>query len=258
MRKNTLKQKLNDGKATLGAFVNFPSPAMVETLGWLGMDFVIIDCEHGIMDYESAENMIRAAELSDTTPIVRVGLNHPQHIQRYMDGGAAGVLMPFTNDGTQAKAVVDAVKYPPVGKRGFFGGRGARYGIQPIAEYVKEANVETFVGLQIESLEGIANQDAIINTPGADLIFLGPGDLSSVFGVPGQITNPKVMETIETLARKIRAAGKHVGTIAMNGEHAAHWRNRGINWLVTSTNRLFSVGARSYLEECRKSLAIKG
>ena len=73
MRTNTLKQKLNNGEATIGAFVNSPSPAMVETMGWLGFDFVIIDCEHCPMDYETTEHMIRAAELSDITPIVRVG-----------------------------------------------------------------------------------------------------------------------------------------------------------------------------------------
>ena len=254
MRTNTLKQKLNAGQTTIGTFVNFPSPAMVEALGWLGMDFVIIDCEHGIMDYETAEHMIRAAELADITPIVRIGMNVQQHIQRYMDGGAAGVLIPFVNDGAQAKAVVDAVKYPPVGKRGLFGGRGSRYGAQPMAEYVKQANEETFVALQIESLEGIANQDAIINTPGADLIFLGPGDLSSVFGLHGQMTHPKVLETIETLAKKIRAAGKHAGTIAGNGEAAAYWSQRGVHWLSTSTNRLFTAGARQYIDDCRQKL----
>lgn len=254
MRKNLLKQKLNNGETTIGAFVNFPSPAMVETLGWLGLDYVIIDCEHGIMDYESAEHMIRAAELSNITPIVRIGMNVQQHMQRYLDGGAAGVLIPFVNDASQAKAVVDAVKYPPMGKRGLFGGRGSRYGMQAMAEYVNEANEETFVGLQIESMEGLENQDEIIATKGADLIFLGPGDLSSAFGVHGQMTHPKVVETIETLGKKIQAAGKHVGTIAGNGEQAAYWSERGIRWLCTSTNRMFTFGARQYIDDCRSHL----
>ena len=179
MRTNTLKRKLNNGEATIGAFVNSPSPAMVEIMGWLGFDFAIIDCEHCPMDYETTENMIRAAELSDITPIVRIGMNIQQHIQRYMDAGAAGVLMPLINTGAEARAVVDAVKYPPVGKRGLFGGRGSMNGLQDIAEYVKEANRETFIAIQIETLEAIENQDEIINTEHADLIFLGPGDLSS-------------------------------------------------------------------------------
>ena len=84
MQKNTLKQKLNQGVPTIGPFVNTPAPAMVEMMGWLGFDFVIIDCEHGSMDYETAENMIRAAELSGTTPIVRIGMNIQAYRFRYL------------------------------------------------------------------------------------------------------------------------------------------------------------------------------
>ena len=254
MRINTLKRKLNNGEATIGAFVNSPSPAMVETMGWLGFDFVIIDCEHCPMDYETTEHMIRAAELSDITPIVRIGMNIQQHIQRYMDAGAAGVLMPLINTGAEARAVVDAVKYPPVGKRGLFGGRGSMSGLQDIAEYVKEANRETFIAIQIETLEAIENQEEIINTEHADLIFLGPGDLSSVFGVHGQMRHPKVVEAIEELTPKIRAAGKHVGSIALDGDHARRWNEIGIKWLVSGTNRFFSVGSQAYLDEIRNSL----
>ncbi len=94
MRKNTLKQKLNQGKTAIGPFVGLPSPGIVETMGWMGFDFVVIDCEHGPMDYETAEHMIRAAELSNTTAILRIGLNEQQNIQRYMDAGAAGVMIP--------------------------------------------------------------------------------------------------------------------------------------------------------------------
>ncbi len=254
MRKNTLKQKLNAGKATIGGFVNSPAPSLVETMGWLGFDFVIIDCEHCPMDYETTENMIRAAELSDITPVVRIGMNVQQHVQRYMDAGAAGVLMPLINTGEEARAVVDAVKYPPMGRRGLFGGRGSMYGVQDMAEYVKEANEETFIAIQIETLEAIENQDEIIGTENVDLVFLGPGDLSSVFGVHGQLRHPKVVETIETLTPKILAAGKHVGSIAMDGGHARQWSDIGIKWLVSGTNRFFSAGCQAYLNDVRSSL----
>lgn len=258
MRKNTLKQKLNEGNVTIGPFVNTPAPALVEMMGWAGFDFVIIDCEHGSMDYETTENMIRAAELSDVTPIIRIGMNLQQHIQRYLDAGAQGVLIPLINSGEDAQGVVDAVKYPPVGKRGLFGGRGARFGLQPVAEYVKEANEETFIGLQIETLDGIKRQDDIIRTDHADLIFLGPGDLSSSFGVHGQIGHSDVVGTIETIAAKALAAGKHVGTIAATGEQAKHWSDAGIKWLVSSTNRFINAGAGAYLDECRTALSQTG
>lgn len=255
MRKNILKQKLASGQATLGPFVNFPSPAMVELMGWLGFDFIVIDCEHGSMDYETAENMIRAAELANITPVVRIGMNVQQHIQRYLEAGAQGVMIPLINNKTDAQAVTDAVKYPPVGKRGLFAGRSAMYGVQPIAEYVAEANKETFIALQIETLAGIEHQDEIIDTDLADVIFLGPGDLSSSFGIHGQTSHPRVVETIESIGKKARDRGKHVGTIAADAKQARYWSDRGIKWLMTSTNRLLTAGARAYLSECRDALA---
>ncbi len=253
MRKNTLKQKLAQGKDTFGPFVNMPSPAMTELMGWLGYDFVIIDCEHGVIDYESAENMVRAADLSGATPIVRIGLNMQQHIARYLEAGAHGVLIPMINNAREAKSVVDAVKFPPVGKRGNFMGRSAMYGVESMADYVKTANEETFVALQIETLDALEHQDEIIATRYADLIFLGPGDLSLQFGYPGQAMHPKVVETIEKLTPKIAKAGKHVGTIT-DPTQAKRWHDIGIRWHVTSTNRFLNAGAKSYMEQCRKAL----
>ena len=106
LKKNTLKQKLNQGKTTIGPFVGLPSPGIVETMGWMGFDFVVIDCEHGPMDYETAEHMIRAAELSNTTAILRIGLNEQQNIQRYMDAGAAGVMIPLSTTDRMVKRLL--------------------------------------------------------------------------------------------------------------------------------------------------------
>ena len=256
MRKNTLKEKLNAGKPVLGPFVGFPSPAIVETMGWLGFDFVIIDCEHGPIDYETAEHMIRAAELSDTTPLVRIGLNAQQHIQRYLEAGAQGVLMPLINNGADARAVVDSVKYPPIGKRGNFSGRSSMFGVQPFAEYVKQANEETFIALQIETPEAIKNADEIISTPNVDAIFLGPGDLSLNFGVPGQQEHEKVVKAIDDLVKKVIASGKHPGTLGNYPEHAKFWHDRGVNWLVGSATRSLIAGATDYLKGTKKALGV--
>jgi 4-hydroxy-2-oxoheptanedioate aldolase len=200
--------------------------------------------------------MIRAAELSGTTPIVRIGLNAEQHIQRYLEAGAQGVLIPLINNAADAKAVVDSVKYPPVGKRGNFSGRSAMFGVQPFAEYVKQANEETFVGLQIETPEGIEHADEIINTPYADAIFLGPGDISLNFGVPGQMEHEKVVKTIEGLVKKIIKAGKHPGTLGNYPEHAKFWHDRGVNWLVSSATRYLVAGSSDYLKGTKKALGM--
>lgn len=257
MRKNTLKEKLNAGKATLGPFVGFPSPSIVETMGWLGFDFVIIDCEHGPIDYETAENMIRAAELSNTTAIVRIGLNEQQNIQRYMDAGAHGVLIPLVNTAEDAQKVVDSVKYPPIGKRGAYSGRGAQFGAGTGPDYFAKANEETFVAVQIETPEAIENAEEIVATPHVDAVFLGPGDLSLNFGIPGQMEHEKVVSTIESLVEKIKAAGKHPGTLGNHPAHAKFWHDRGVNWLVSATTRYLIAGASTYRDGTHEALGIK-
>ena len=251
MRKNTMKQAMLESKVTYGPFVGYPSPAMTELMGWAGFDFVVIDCEHGVIDYESAENMIRAAELSGTTPILRIGMNEQQHIQRYLEAGAQGVMIPLINNAQQGKQVVDSVKYPPVGKRGGFSGRSAMFGVQEQAEYVKQANEETFVCLQIETPESIDNADEIINTEGADCIFFGPGDLSLNFGYPGQIDHPEVVSVIERLVKQTHEAGKISGTLGVTPELAKFWSDRGVQWIVSGATRFLLAGARGYLGAVR-------
>lgn len=248
-----MKRKMLEGKPTLGPFVGWPAPAIVETMGWLGFDFVVIDCEHGIMDYETAENMIRAAELSGTTAIVRIGMNSQQHIQRYLEGGAQGVMMPLINNGDDARRAVDSVKYPPLGKRGGFSGRSAMFGIQGQAEYVEEANRETFVCLQIETPESVENADEIIETEGADCIFFGPGDLSLNMGYPGQIAHPEVVAVIERLVKKTHDAGKISGTLGVTVEQARFWHERGVQWIVSSASRFLLAEAGAYLSQTREA-----
>ena len=219
------------------------------------MDYVMIDCEHSVTDYETAENMIRAAELSNITPMVRAGLNMQQNLQRYLDAGAQGVLIPLINNAEDGKRVVDSCKYPPDGKRGLFSAsRTGKYGTISIPEHVKTSNEEIFVALQIETLEGIENQDEIISLDGVDSVFLGPGDLSSVLGVHGEVTHEKVRSTMEQMIPKIIEAGKHPGTLVADADQAKYWNDKGINFLIGSANRYLMNGAKEFIETTQKIL----
>ena len=252
MIKNSMKDKLNKNKVVLGAFVSTPSPSTVEMLGWLGMDYVVIDCEHSVTDYETAENMVRAAELTGITPIVRAGLNLQQNIQRYLDAGVQGVLIPLINNADDAKRVVESCKYPPLGKRGLFStSRTGKYGITPIIDHVKTSNDEIFVAVQIETLEGIENQDSIIATEGVDSVFLGPGDLSSVLGVHGQVTHEKVKNTMESMIPKIIESGKIPGTLVADGDQAKYWNERGINFLIGGANKFLLNGSKQFIDDVK-------
>src|SRR3954447_25252808 len=159
MRVNTLKQKLRDGKAVFGAMITFPAPPIVEMLGYMGFDWVLIDNEHGSITVDTAEDMIRAAERPGVARIVRPVANRPDVIAPFLDRAAWGVQVPHVNTRQEAEAAVAACKYHPEGQRGIFsGGRPARYGLAGnTGEYAKQANANTLVCLMLEEVEAIEN-----------------------------------------------------------------------------------------------------
>ncbi len=147
MKENTLKQKLEAGKAVFGVMITFPSPQVVEMLGYLGFDWVLIDNEHGSITVDNSEELVRAAEFTGIAPIIRPVSNKPEIIAPFLDRGAWGVQVPHVNTADEARAAVDAVKYYPQGHRGIFSrSRPASYGFSgSTAEYVVEANRNTLV-----------------------------------------------------------------------------------------------------------------
>ena len=253
MRKNPVKEKLRRGEAVVGAFCNIPSPAAVEILGLLGFDFAIIDAEHGIPDLETVEHMVRAAEAVGITPLVRIALNLQQNILRYLDAGAMGIQIPLVNSVAEAEAVVRSAKYPPVGRRGLAGVRAAGYGIRrPLGDYVKMANEETLVIVQIETMDAVRNAEGIVKVDGIDAIFVGPTDLSSSMGYPGQPSHPDVVATIERIGRIANAAGKASGTIARDPVSYERWRRLGFQYLCTGVTNFLAAAAEGYLKGCRE------
>jgi 4-hydroxy-2-oxoheptanedioate aldolase len=159
MRENTLKQRLYSGKAAFGVMCTFPSPPVVEMLGNLGFDWILLDNEHGSITVDTAEACITAAELTGMAPIVRPVGNRPEITAPFLDRGAWGVQVPHVNTAEEARAAIDAVKYGPEGHRGIFsGGRPANYGFKgATADYAREANRQTLVCLMLEEVVAIEN-----------------------------------------------------------------------------------------------------
>src|SRR3954453_12293643 len=168
MRENTLKQRLYAGKAAFGVMCTFPSPPVVEMLGQLGFDWILLDNEHGSIPVDTAESCIVAAELSGMAPIVRPVGNRPEIIAPFLDRGAWGVQVPHVNTREEAQAAVAACKYFPDGQRGIFsGGRPADYGMRgSTQDYVKAANANTLVCLMLEEVEAIENISEIVTVKG--------------------------------------------------------------------------------------------
>ena len=256
MRKNESKEKLKSGGIVLGGFCNINSPPAVEVLGYLGFDFVIIDGEHGPMDLETSEHLVRAADAAGLTPIARVAVNHPQVILRYLDMGCLGVQIPMVNSGAEATAVANACRYPPVGRRGLAGVRTNEWGLTgPLGEYTRMANQEVLSIVQVETLQAVDNLAEILAVSEVDMVFVGPTDLSSAMGVPGEVTHPDVLAMLERLGKAIRVGGKAAGTIGANPQAVKMLSQWGYNYFAVNVLGMFASAARAYITESRAALS---
>ncbi len=259
MRKNRMKEKLKAGEAVIGVFNNLQAPSVVEIMAIMGMDFVIVDAEHTSITPETAENLYRAAEVRDITPVTRIGENSQQVIQKFLDAGSQGVLIPMVNTGADARRVVDATKYPPVGKRGLAGTRSASWGlVGSTAEYVKQANEEMLVAVQVETLQAVEGYKDILAVDEIDVLFFGPADISSSMGYPGQAKHPEVLSLIDKLNEQALAAGKATGTIARDLDDFIYFRQRGFQWLCSGTSNMLAAGAQHYAGRIKEWISSQG
>lgn len=253
MRKNLTKEKIKAGQAAYGVFINISCPSIVEVIGLLGFDFVLIDAEHGPMDLETCENMIRAADRVNTTPLVRIAMNMQQNILRYLDSGALGVQLPLLNTKADVENVVRSVRYRPEGRRGLAGVRANDWGLSgPLGEYVKTANEENLVICQIETMEAVDNLKEILTVPGVDVVFIGPNDLSAAMGYAGQVKHPEVQSMIERLVGEIKAAGKAMGTVAYDLDTLRLRKEQGFQFIVYNVVPMIVKSGREYLQAARE------
>src|SRR5215831_13550249 len=259
MRENTLKQRLCAGKAAFGVMCTFPSPPVVEMLGHLGFDWILLDNEHGSITVDNAEACIVAAELSGMAPIVRPVGNKPEIIAPFLDRGAWGVQVPHVNTADEARDAVDAVKYSPEGHRGIFsGGRPAGYGFRgATADYAKEANRQTLVCVMLEEVTAIENLPELVTVPGVDVYFIGSGDLSQSMGYTGQQAHPEVQQVMERGVKIITEAGRIAGCSCPD-DLIPKFLGLGVQYFHGSVGRLLQHGSHAYLDKARKAAASIG
>ena len=256
MRENTLKRRLYDGKAAFGVMCTVPSPPVVEMLGYLGFDWILLDNEHGSITVDTAEACIAAAELTGMAPIVRPVGNKPEIIAPFLDRGAWGVQVPHVNTADEARAAVDAVKYGPEGHRGIFsGGRPANYGFAgSTADYAREANAQTLVCLMLEETEAIENLPDLVKVPGVDVYFIGSGDLSQSMGYTGQQAHPEVQKLMERGVATITGAGRIAGCSCPDNL-IPKFLGLGVQYFHGSVSRLLKQSSQTYLQTVRQAAA---
>jgi 4-hydroxy-2-oxoheptanedioate aldolase len=253
MRANELKRKLAAGEVAVGSFAYLPSARFVELLGLIGFDFAVIDMEHGPIEMTMAEDMVRAAEVSGATPLIRVTHNSPHLILRALDVGAAGVHVPEVNDGDDAQQAAESCRYGPTGRRGLAGVRAADYGLrEPLSDYAAAANREVLAIAHIESITSVQNLDALLAVDGIDVFYLGPEDLSNRLGIPGQSKDARVVKLVEDSIRKIAAHGKIAGCIAADAASARRYVELGARYIASHGVRFMANASRQFIAEVKR------
>lgn len=201
---NPLKRKLTAGETALGFWVSLEAPAITEIAATLGLDWVLIDAEHGSLELKEIVEHFRAARNSQTAVLVRITEIQPGIIKRALDLGADGIMVPQVNTAEEAALAVRLAKYPPQGLRGLGGERATRWGLTKAA-YLAAANRETLVIPMMETPESAANIEKIAAVPGIDAVYFGPGDFSSFSGYLGEWEGPGVAEQLLTVKEKLLA-----------------------------------------------------
>jgi len=210
MRPNQTKRLLHSGKSALGTFCLGGSPLLAEVLGHAGFEFVIVDLQHGENNAGNLVGMLQAVGCTPATPLVRVATNQPADIQRALDMGAYGLVVPMVNTRAQAEAILESVYYPPKGARSWGPLRGLLYGG---GDYFTKAHEELLVLAMFETAEAVRNAKEILSVPGIDGCFIGPNDLSIALGFPAELTEypQPVEEAMVAIRDAAVATGKAPG-----------------------------------------------
>ncbi|MCI8304106.1 MAG: hypothetical protein HFF52_05700 [Lawsonibacter sp.] len=237
LQASKVKQKLRGGQPVIRGFLRFPDPGTAEIMALAGVELIILDQEHYPFNSQEIEKVVRAAQIYGAECMVRVPNSEPARVAQVMESGAIGVVVPHVESRAQAMEVVNAVKYAPVGTRGFCPiTRAAAYGMRlSPEEYAQFANEQTCIILMAETRRGLEALDEILTIPQVDGISIGPSDVSASYGYPGHPEHPEVRAAIEEGQKKVAASGKALCVQAYDGAAARRGCALGA--------RIFTVGS---------------
>jgi len=214
LRKSTVLKKIRSGKTALCTKLNLADPRAAEIAAMCGLDCIWIDMEHVPSDYASVENMIRAAKIYDVDVITRVSKGSYSDFIKPLEADSAGIMIPHLMSAEEAKKIVYYTKFHPIGRRPIDGGNtDAKFCLVSGADYIKEANEERFVIVQIEDPEPLDELEEICSIEGIDMIFFGPGDFSQGIGRPEEVFNEETLKARRLVAEAARRHGKMAGTV---------------------------------------------
>ena len=228
-----IKERLKRGDTVTSVMLRFDSPETAEMLALMGMDLIVIDNEHYPFDPETMIAIARAAHAGGAACVVRLPRVDEAQIKQVMDYGMEGIWIPSVDSYEEAKALVESVKFAPVGKRGFCPiTRAASYGVgMTPQEYARLSNENSICVAQIETREGVEDLDRILSIEEIDMISAGPSDLSASYGHPGEYDHPSVVQALQTIEEKSKAAGKVTGGMYHDAEAVKRAYDQGVRYI---------------------------
>ena len=243
MRNNWVRERVHSGKPTIGCFMGLGSPNVAELLAHAGFDWLVIETEHNGLDSAEIEHMLMALNATRTVPLVRIPSAQPTFIQRALDLGAMGIVVPMVKTAKEAQQIVAATRYPPQGIRSFGGLRASHYTFDN-EDYFNRANNEILVMLILETKEAVENLEEIAAVPGVDVVFLGTMDLCLALGLnPLRQPYPEITEILERALAISQKTGVTIGIGVSSPEQVRERQEQGFHFLVYSGDYQMLAGA---------------
>ena len=228
-----LKMRMKNGECVFGTWCMIPNPTIVDILGRTGIDFVVLDLEHGLIGWETVDAMVLAAKAAGIQPIIRVGDDHENTILRALETDSRAVLVPHISDVPTAERVVSAARYTPGGLRGLSPyTRCHDYTHIDLSTSMKMHAAETLVGVLVEGQTGIENLERIVQVKGLDLVYLGMYDISQSVGRPGELEHPEVTAQLLRCLKIIGNSNCLAGTFARDINSCIQFREMGFDFVA--------------------------
>ena len=234
MTARTLRHLIADKSFKYGHFVvEFATPGIGHILKGAGCDFVLFDTEHSGFSSDVVKSCVRYFEAAELPAIFRVPSQSYDHLARYADMGAQGIMVPLVNDAREAKELVSYVKYHPDGNRGVGVGLAHdNYTAGAVPEKLRRLNERNCLFVQIETAAGADDADAIAAVPGVDCLWVGHFDLSCSLGIPGEFTHPRFVAAIERVVAAANRHGKRLGRLVTDLDAGLDCAARGFDFLA--------------------------
>lgn len=247
MKENTTKTKIATKQPVYGVISPTIDPIICEYLGFAGLDFYMIDAEHGAISPSDITNLVRACEVAGCTPLARVGDLNEKLILQFIDAGVVGIMMPGCSTVSDVERLVAAMKYPPMGNRGLGPVRSADYMMKMSQlEYVNFSNAQTLVLPQVEDMEAVKNLKEMVKVKGVDGFIIGPRDLAMSMGFYDGPAHDEVKRVIDEIFDIVLSAGLMVGTVAATAEQAEALTKKGAGLILNSVQGLLTAGVKGF------------